>query len=554
MRWQLYVVTFLAAAAEPTPPQQQQQQPRSVFEAEAMLAERDGRGKVLMGGVSDGLREAMVIRAAESRVRRELTMPVPERGILKKYGPPGSALSVEKMIEAAVDWVLRTVPSSPVTIRDNFGMKGVKHFTEWLDVMRLAVARGNAGTKAKALAAVRDAVPQALQGKGYHSWMTYEADTYRFRQDSMSYLRAYYLCAYSDLGLNESHPELMAQWRLNVVDVLPKVWHHLSSRGIDQKLNFVKLFRALRLYLTTTTESVVAVDDSGNPLPVEGRREQKPLPTLEEIGQFEIATFLTTLIWRREKLGWYFVSPDRPYDITHEIFALTDDGRQPFPFQKIFQQRADEGAVVTADALHDDDLARFYAYARDIVATLLRIAMVHDNADLACEYVVNLGQLGVRAGKRPTPTSFHHHSSKGRRGGPLFTSSDDDDASMKKKKSPDIKTDDETPSSSGKQREDDDLSGLYLRAMEYIRSRRNADGSFGEIYDQETIRRQKRNPTYDVNIGGTLHTTYVCLWALTQPLYDDETESSWATNVPPTDDEHRALGGFRFDAGHLLTS
>ena len=47
-------------------------------------------------------------------------------------------------------------------------------------------------------------------------------------------------------------------------------------------------------------------------------------------------------------------------------------------------------------------------------------------------------------------------------------------------------------------------------------SRRNADGSFGETHDAARVRAAKGNPAYDVEVGGTLHTTFVCLWALAQ--------------------------------------
>ena len=87
--------------------------------------------------------------------------------------------------------------------------------------------------------------------------------------------------------------------------------------------------------------------------------------------------------------------------------------------------------------------------------------MRRDALDAACELLANLGQLGARAGG-------------------------------------------------------DALGELYRQAADYVASRRNADGSFGETHDAARVRAAKGNPAYDVEVGGTLHTTFVCLWALAQ--------------------------------------
>ena len=49
-----------------------------------------------------------------------------------------------------------------------------------------------------------------------------------------------------------------------------------------------------------------------------------------------------------------------------------------------------------------------------------------------------------------------------------------------------------------------------------VASRRNADGSFGETHDAARVRAAKGITAYDVEVGGTLHTTFVCLWTLAQ--------------------------------------
>lgn len=120
------------------------------------------------------------------------------------------------------------------------------------------------------------------------------------------------------------------------------------------------------------------------------------------------------------------------------------------------------------------------AYALQTVVALLKLHVARDRLDVVCEFVVNLGQLGVRAARGPRPGAAAA------------------------------------------------LGELYLQARDYVASRRNADGTFGETHDADAVRRAKANPAYDVDVGGTLHTTYVCLWALTQPAYDDDASPSWA--------------------------
>ena len=177
--------------------------------------------------------------------------------------------------------------------------------------------------------------------------------------------------------------------------------------------------------------------------------------------------------------------------MTHEIFALTGDGQFPFPFlfepAVAFDVGADGALVeVAVDAVDDADDADaaargHYAYALQTTLSLLKLHVARDAVDIVCEYVVNLGQLGVRA-KRTND------------GSPAYA-----------------------------------LGELYLQARDYVTSRRNDDGTFGEVYDADAVRRAKGNPRYDVDVGGTLHTTYVCLWALTQPVYDDDDRQvSWA--------------------------
>jgi hypothetical protein len=56
-------------------------------------------------------------------------------------------------------------------------------------------------------------------------------------------------------------------------------------------------------------------------------------------------------------------------------------------------------------------------------------------------------------------------------------------------------------------------SPIAQRALEFVLQEQNEDGSFGNYAAQEILLR-KSNPRYDIQVGGYLHTTYVCIWAL----------------------------------------
>jgi len=50
-------------------------------------------------------------------------------------------------------------------------------------------------------------------------------------------------------------------------------------------------------------------------------------------------------------------------------------------------------------------------------------------------------------------------------------------------------------------------------ARRFLLAAQNPDGSFGR-YDESALRKRKKNPRYDARIGGYLHTTMMCIWAL----------------------------------------
>lgn len=57
----------------------------------------------------------------------------------------------------------------------------------------------------------------------------------------------------------------------------------------------------------------------------------------------------------------------------------------------------------------------------------------------------------------------------------------------------------------------------YRKGLDYILANQNPNGSFGR-YEREREQMRVSRPRYDVDIGGYLHTTEVCLWALAEAV------------------------------------
>ena len=286
-----------------------------------------------------------------------------------------------------------TLDVHPLRLRKEKGMKGIKHMVELLNFLNV-VYRWSDDTdirrtaRARALATLR-----VTNDDDYHNLAA--VDDRRFKQDSMSYLRA---CV-----LAEQFEADTSRYRLEIKKILPRLHAQLPSRGIDQRMGFAELFRQLEL----------------------------PAP------ERKADVYAQSLIAKQVPRNYYLSAPDKPYDITHEIFALTRNGTKPFPFRNEGEDR----------------------YARTMVRQLLSHFMGQDNVDITAELLVNLAQLGEAD------------------------------------------------------------SALARQAREYIFQSQNPDGSFGN-YARAGIVMRQRNPRYDVRIGGNLHTTLVCIWALVETAPD----------------------------------
>ena len=152
---------------------------------------------------------------------------------------PAAAAPLAAMAAEAARWADEAIAArDPVHVRDRLGMKGCKHFAEYLDLQRLAAELGDGAARARALRAVE----RAAAAEAYHAFLGQREASARWREDSMSYLRALYLSG--ELG---APGPLLAAWRARAAAAMPAFWRHVAGRGVDQRLNFAKLFRGLGL-------------------------------------------------------------------------------------------------------------------------------------------------------------------------------------------------------------------------------------------------------------------------------------------------------------------
>lgn len=295
---------------------------------------------------------------------------------------------LDQIIRRAMRW-MTTIDVHPLRLREQKGMKGIKHMVEYLDFHYL-VHQWSDDQELKKEARDRALkLLKVIEEDAYHNLAS--LDDKRFRGESMSYLRACWLATKFGINTHRYHSEIKK--------ILPRLYDHLPTRGVDQRMGFALLLSQLGYDRPETEEQI----------------------------------YPESLIARQVPIAYYFTSADKPYDITHEIFALSARGTRPFDVPNPESDR----------------------YARETVRSLLRRSMRAGNIDIAGELLVNLSQLGE-----------------------------------------------------GKTVLTDEAKEMLFRGQ-------NKDGSFGN-YEKEAAAMKTRNPRYDVRIGGNLHTTMVCTWALTE--------------------------------------
>lgn len=317
-------------------------------------------------------------------------MPAPPKRTSFAPKDPTRIAETSEAAKRALAWV-KPLDVTPWKLRDK-GMKGLKHFVEKVQLLRyLAEWPGQGGPDDVAIAdearALAVATLHLVTDERFHTLKT--AEDRRFREDSMSYLRA--------LWLAERFGYDRAPLHAHVAPMLPRFAADARRRGFDQRMAIAFLLTELGHAHHETPEDVFASS--------------------------RIGSKIAPQYWQQH--------PSNSYDLTHEIFAMTHRGARPFPFQDPSQAK----------------------YAAFMVKSLLGAHMKMNNPDIAAELLINHVQLKLAPGE------------------------------------------------------------AVAAGRAFVLKSQNKDGTFGS-YDEAALRKRKSNPNYTAAVGGFLHTTMVCVWAL----------------------------------------
>ena len=188
------------------------------------------------------------------------------------------AQNVAYINSKALDW-LDTLEVDPIKLRYEMGIKGKKKFVELLDVyLCLYETCLDEHNQSKYKDKLKELV-LVTYNNSYHDLS--DINDTQFRQDSTSYLRAWYIM--NEIGLNTTHYE-------NEIDkIITRLDAHLPSRGVNQRMAFVLYYKQLVYPISYT------MDELFNQSQIRDREEINNLSNLDI------------------------------YFITHEIFMLYDD-------------------------------------------------------------------------------------------------------------------------------------------------------------------------------------------------------------------------------------
>ena len=152
---------------------------------------------------------------------------------------------VEKINTKALEWI-DTLDVDPVKLRTEMGIKGKKKFVELLQIY-LSLDRTT--TDSQERLAYKQKVEQLVavtNTEAYHDMN--EINDTQFRQDSTSYLRAWYIM--TEFGLNTSY------YKSEIDKILLRLDAHLPTRGVNQKMAFVFYYDKLGYAINYTLEEL----------------------------------------------------------------------------------------------------------------------------------------------------------------------------------------------------------------------------------------------------------------------------------------------------------
>jgi len=242
-----------------------------------------------------------------------------------------------------LDW-LDTLDVNPIELRYEMGIKGKKKFVELLDSYLVLFETAENETDKSSYKSKVEQLAQFTKDEKYHD-MNDINDT-QFRQDSTSYLRAWYIL--DKFGLDTSY------YKQQIDEVLPRLDSHLPGRGINQKMAFVLYY----------TELGYSIDY-----------------TLEELFEYTVIRSGKN----KTELDWLEV-----YFITHEIFALYDDNQMDILTSNDLAYIKDVVPYYVNDTITENDV--------DLLAELIMIMTYlgfedEDYYETALEYLLESQNL-----------------------------------------------------------------------------------------------------------------------------------------------------------------
>ena len=187
---------------------------------------------------------------------------------------------VEEINIKALAWA-DTLDVDPIQLSKEMGIKGKKKFVELLDIYLCLYQTTDDPLKKEEYKQKVEELVMVTKDKRYHDLNN--IDDTQFRQNSTSYLRAWYII--NEFGINTSY------YVEEIERVLPRINSHLPGRGINKKFAFVLYYHKLCYTIDYNME------DLFNSSVI---RSQMEILNLSE-------------------LDVYF--------ITHEIFFLNDDNK-----------------------------------------------------------------------------------------------------------------------------------------------------------------------------------------------------------------------------------
>lgn len=152
---------------------------------------------------------------------------------------------VETLTNESLIWA-ETLNVNPIKLRKEMEIKGKKKFVELLDIYFGLYQTTFNSTKKDEYTKKVEELANITKEKEYHDLN--DINDTQFRQDSTSYLRAWYIL--NEFGINTTY------YVEEIEKVLNRLNNHLPSRGTNQKMAFVFYYDQLGYEIEYTTEEL----------------------------------------------------------------------------------------------------------------------------------------------------------------------------------------------------------------------------------------------------------------------------------------------------------